>query len=313
MAFLKTTQLTLVVIVSLVLSVPSFAANTTIEDGTLSVGDQTFRYLSAGMEGRPIVLLYGWPQSADEFSEIIPGLSGQFIVYAPDLSGIGGSNAPDQDWRKEALAHDLDTFIDALGLEDPLIVGHDIGGMIAYAYARLFPDELAGLIILDVPVPGLAPWDTVAKSPHAWHFDFHNQIGLTEELVMGLQAEYFRYFIDSTAANPKSISEGDIALYSEAYGTLERLRAGFELYRAFEEDAAFFRSRDDRFDVPMLVVGAEFSTAAALPVMADSFAAQSATNVTTLEIAGAGHWLPEERPAATIDAITAFAARLGNR
>ena len=130
---------------------------------------------------------------------------------------------------------------------------------------------------------------------------------------MGLQAEYFRYFIDSTAANPKSISEGDIALYSEAYGTLERLRAGFELYRAFEEDAAFFRSRDDRFDVPMLVVGAEFSTAAALPVMADSFAAQSATNVTTLEIAGAGHWLPEERPAATIDAITAFAARLGNR
>nr|WP_136161873.1 alpha/beta hydrolase [Sphingomonas flavalba] len=313
MALLKSAKLASAAIMLLTLSAPSLAESTTIADRTLSLDHQTFRYLSAGTEGPPIVLLHGWPQSADEFREIIPELSEYYTVYAPDLSGIGGSTAPGQDWSKEALARDIDAFINALELEDPLIVGHDIGGMVAYAYARLFPEEPLGVAILDVPVPGLSPWDTVAMSSHAWHFDFHKQTGLTENLVVGRQAEYFRYFIDSTAANPDAIPDSAIARYAEAYGTPERLRAGFELYRAFDEDAAFFQSLNEPFDVPMLVVGAEFSTQAALPAMATSYAAQGATDVTTLAIEGAGHWLPEERPQATIDAIIGFAARLSQR
>ena len=134
MAIFKTAVLALTTIMTL--SVPSLAESTAIADRTLSLDHQTFRYLSAGTEGPPIVLLHGWPQSADEFREIIPELSERYTVYAPDLSGIGGSTAPGQDWSKEALARDIDAFIDALGLEDPLIVGHDVGGMVAYPNMR---------------------------------------------------------------------------------------------------------------------------------------------------------------------------------
>jgi pimeloyl-ACP methyl ester carboxylesterase len=165
----------------------------------------------------------------------------------------------------------------------------------------------------DVPIPGLDPADAVAASSHAWHYDFHNQAGLAEALVAGRQADYFRYFIDSNAANAEAIPDADISVYARAYGSAESLRAGFELYRSFEEDAAFFRGHDAGFAVPMLVVGGEFSTGALLPVMEHSFAAQGATDIETVTIAGAGHWLAEEQPEATGAAIKAFAASLSGR
>ncbi len=293
----------------LIIATPS-QANELIEDRTITVGDQTFRYLTAGTDGPPIVLLHGWPESADEFRRIMPELARDHIVYAPNLSGVGGTTAPDQDWRKEALARDIKAFADALKLEAPLLVGHDIGGMVAYAYARQFPEALGGVAILDVPIPGLAPWDNVVTSQYAWHFDFHNQVGLAEELVAGQQADYFRYFIDSVAANADAIPDADIAKYASAYGHDDQLHAGFEFYRAFNEDAAFFLSHDGPLDVPLLVVGGEYSMQATLPVMAESFAAHGVTNIATVAIAGSGHWLAEEQPDATAAAIADFAGEI---
>jgi pimeloyl-ACP methyl ester carboxylesterase len=285
-------------------------ANELIEDRTITVGDQTFRYLTAGTDGPPIVLLHGWPESADEFRRIMPELARDHTVYAPNLSGVGGTTAPHRDWRKEALARDIKAFADALKLKKPLLVGHDIGGMVAYAYARQFPEALSGVAILDVPIPGLAPWNDIATSHYAWHFDFNDQVGLAEKLVAGQQTDYFRYFIDSAAANPGAISDADIAIYASAYGTDDQLRAGFEFYRAFDKDAAFFRSHDGPLNVPMLILGGEHSMQAALPVMAESFAAHGITNIKTLAIAGSGHWLAEEQPDATAAAIADFACEV---
>lgn len=283
-------------------------AQSEITDRTVQVGDQTVRYLAAGTGGKAIVLLHGWPQSADEFRGIIPDLAEEYRVYAPDLSGIGGSTAPSQRWDKAALASDVKAFADHMGLANPLIVGHDIGGMVAYAYARQYPDALSGVAILDVPIPGLDPADAIAASAHAWHYDFHNQVGLAETLVEGRQADYFGYFINKVSANPEAISSDDIAVYAKAYGTPESLRAGFELYRAFDDDAVFFKAQNSYFTVPMLVVGGEFSTGGALPMMEDSFAKQGATFITTIVVKGAGHWLAEEKPAETVQAIEDFAA-----
>ncbi|MCD1633905.1 alpha/beta hydrolase [Martelella mediterranea] len=287
-------------------------ARSQIMDRTVQVGDQSVRYLAAGTGDKAIVLLHGWPQSADEFRKIIPDLAEGYHVYAPDLSGIGDSTAPNQRWNKAALAGDVKAFADHMGLKDPLVVGHDIGGMVAYAYARLYPDALSGVAILDVPIPGLDPADAIAATAHAWHYDFHNQVGLAETLVEGRQAAYFGYFINKVSANPKAISREDIAVYAKAYETPESLRAGFELYRAFDEDAAFFKAQVSRFTVPMLVVGAEFSTGGALPIMEDSFARQGATDITTVIVEGSGHWLAEEKPAATVQAIEDFAAVVFN-
>lgn len=284
------------------------AARADISDQTVQVGDQTVRYLAAGTGGKAIVLLHGWPQSADEFRKIIPDLAENYRVYAPDLSGIGGSTAPNQRWDKAALASDVKAFADHMGLEAPLVVGHDIGGMVAYAYARLYPSELSGVAILDVPIPGLDPADAIAATPHAWHYDFHNQVGLAETLVQGRQAEYFGYFINKVSADPEAISNNEIAVYAKAYETAESLRAGFELYRAFGDDAAFFKAQDSHFAVPMLVVGAELSMGGALPVMKESFAKHGATDITTVVVKGSGHWLAEEKPAATVQAIEDFTA-----
>lgn len=289
---------------------PIFAQSLPVEDRTISVNGQIFRYLAAGTKGQPIILLHGWPQSADEFRKIISLLAENHQVYAPDLSGVGGTSAPRQDWRKEALALDVKQFVDNMKLEKPVIVGHDIGGMVAYAYARLYPGALRGVAILDVPIPGLAPWDSVASSQHAWHFAFHNQKGLAEKLVAGRQAEYFRYFFDRNGANPKAILESDIAVFAKAYGTPDRLRAGFEFYRAFDEDAKFFISRNEPLDVPMLVMGGEDSMKSSLAVMAKSFAAVGVAHVRTIAIAGAGHWLAEEQPEETAAAILKFVSGL---
>ncbi|MEO9298971.1 alpha/beta fold hydrolase [Devosia alba] len=292
---------------SLLFLVP-VAAQSDINDQTVQVGDQTVRYLSSGTGGKAIVLLHGWPQSADEFKAIIPNLAEDYRVYAPDLSGIGGSTAPNQRWDKASLATEIKAFADHLGLENRLIVGHDIGGMVAYAYGRQYPGELSGVAILDVPIPGLDPADSIAASPHAWHYDFHNQVGLAETLVQGRQVEYFGYFINKAAANLEAISIEEIEVYAKAYGTPESLRAGFELYRAFGDDAVFFQAQNSEFTVPMLVVGAEFSTGGALPTMEQSFASQGATDITTIVVKGSGHWLAEEQPAATVQAIKDFAA-----
>lgn len=313
MRIVRTIVFALAAIATLALPVPSIAGAKVIEDRTLSVDGQTFRYLAAGTQGRPIVLLHGWPQSADEFRKIIPKLATDHQVYAPDLSGVGGTTAPGKDGRKDALARDVKRFVDALRLERPIIVGHDIGGMVAYAYSRQFPETLSGVVILDVPIPGLAPWEDVVASHHAWHFEFHNQKGLAEDLVQGRQAEYFRYFINRNGATPNAISDDDVALFAKAYGTRDQLRAGFEFYRAFGDDAEFFKSHNKAFGVPMLVVGGEYSMQATLPVMAKSFSALGATNVRTVAIARAGHWLAEEQPDATAGVISKFAIQLDER
>ena len=281
-----------------------------VTDRTLEVSGQTFRYLTAGEGGNVIILLHGWPQSADEFRGIMGDLAQHYTVYAPDLSGIGGTSSPDRRWDKASLAEDIKSLIDALGVEDPLIVGHDIGGMVAYAHGRLYPQDVSGVAVLDVPIPGLAPWDLVASSPQAWHFDFHAQPGLAETLVTGQEREYLRYFMDKVSAQPGTITDEAIETYAKAYGKPDRLHAGFELYRSFDRDIAFFQGQNTEFTVPMLVVGAEFSTGAALPIMAQSYAAQGVTNLRTLAVRKSGHWLAEEQPEATLAAIEQFAGEV---
>lgn len=241
-----------------------------ISEHRIQVGEQQVRYLRAGSRGTPIVLVHGWPQSADGWREVMTLLAVEHIVIAPDLRGIGGTSAPTQDWRKETLARDLYAFLQAMNLQKPVLAGHDIGGMVAYACARLFPNTLSGVAILDVPLPGIDPWDAVAGSAHAWHFDFHAQKPLAERLVSGRQAAYFRYFIGSVAKRPAAISDDAVRMYAAAYGSPESLSAGFELYRAFPADAAF--------------------------IVADS-----------------GHWLAEEQPRATADALSRFAGEVALR
>ena len=281
-----------------------------IADRTVTVGTQRFHYLQAGTGATAIVLLHGWPQSSYEWRRVMPLLADRYTVIAPDLPGVGGTSASGDDFAKATLARDIRGLVTKLGLKHIVLVGHDIGGMVAYAYARLYPGDLAGVAILDVPVPGVAPWEMVKTIPQAWHFGFHQQQPLAEQLVSDRQAIYFRYFIDSHADNPAAIADTDVAAYAAAYGSAQSLHAGFGFYRAFAADETFNASHREPLDVPLLLGGAEHSMASGETQLEQGLKALGVRDVSVVNIMHSGHWIAEEQPAATADLIAAFAARV---
>ena len=281
-----------------------------ISEHTINTGEQTVRYIAAGSEGIPIVFVHGWPQCADEFRHVMRHLSGKYRLFAMDLRGIGGTTTPSQDWTKETLAHDLHAFVQTLELERPIVIGHDIGGAVAYAHGRLFSENLRGIGVLDLPLPGLAPWDDVVMSAMAWHFDFHGQKPLAEDLVSGRQKTYLRYFYDQVAFRPEAISDEDVDLYAAAYETRDQLTAGFELYRAFPIDAEFGRKHTAKFELPMLLAGGSHACGQMREDISGALKQNGVTNLTSVVIEDSGHWVCDEQPEATATVIDSFAEKL---
>lgn len=286
-----------------------------IADRTAKVDGRQVHYLRAGSGATTIVLLHGWPQSSHEWRRVMPLLADRFKVVAPDLPGIGGSTgpagggaAPVAAFEKAALARDIHAFVATLGARRIVLVGHDIGGMIAYAYARLYPGELAGVAILDVPLPGIAPWDMVKAVPQAWHFGFNRQEPLAEQLVAGRHTAYFRYFIDSNAADRSAIPDADVAAYAAAYRSPASLHAGFGFYRSFAADETFNASHREPLDVPVLLAGADRSMGSGEAQLEQGLRALGVRNVRVAVIPSSGHWVAEEQPAITANLIATFAA-----
>lgn len=120
-----------------------------------------------------------------------------------------------------------------LGLADLTVVGHDAGGMVAYAYLRTFGGRC---VVMNVALPGVDPWDDVERNPYIWHFAFHRVPRLPELLVQGHQAEYFAYFYEAIAHHPERITPDARAEYARAYASDTALKAGFDWYRAFPQD-----------------------------------------------------------------------------
>ena len=209
------------------------------------------------------------------------------------------------------MARELHGFVQGLGAKRIVLAGHDVGGMVAYAYARQFPDDVQGAVILDVPLPGLAPWDKIETIPQAWHFDFNAQTPLAEQLVAGRQTRYFRYFIDHNAGNPKAVSDADVAGYAAAYGSADQLSAGFGFYRTFSQDKLFNDGRREPLAVPLLVAGADRSLGAGTQVLAQALRDHGASEVRAATIEASGHWVAEERPDEVARLIGRFVTIVG--
>lgn len=174
---------------------------------------------------------------------------------------------------------------------------------------RLYPGgELAGVAIMDVPLPGVAPWDAIKAIPQSWHFGLNSQQPLAERLVAGRQETYFRYFIDSNVANPAAISDADVAAYAAAYRSPESLRAGFAFYRPFPADEKFNATRSERLDVPFLLAGADRSMRAGIAQLEKGLRALGVRDIRVAIIPNSGHWIAEENPKATAAVIVTFAA-----
>jgi len=269
-------------------------------------------YVTAGDGSRTIVLLHGFPQTWWEWRAVIdPLVADGFRVVAPDYRGAGQSWRPVGGYDKRTMASDVQRLLrEHLGVDGPVVIaGHDIGLMVAAAFALNYREEVSHLVVIDAPLPGTAVFDRLRTDPRVWHFAFHGARDIAEMLVAGRERQYLQAFFNARVADPSAISAADFEIYVAAYSAPGAMRAGFEVYRAFDRDGQDNREaleRDGKLTVPVLAVGGMTSTSGELM---EEMMREVADNVTAVLIADAGHWIPEEQPRVLAQAIDEFAHR----
>jgi len=259
------------------------------------------RYLVGG-QGSAVVLLHGYAETGHMWHPIMPSLATRHTVIVPDLRGAGGSAKPASGYDKKTMAVDIHELTRSLKFDRVSIVGHDIGLMVAYAYAAQFPQTAERVILMDAFLPGIGDWTHVWLLRDLWHFHFHGEVPLA--LVKGRERIYLEHFWNDFAADRKrSVPEVDRRLYARAYAQPGAMRAGFEYFRNFERDAEdFAKLGRTPLSMPMLVLSGEKAGGTFLIEQAKLVA----SNVRGQIVAGAGHWLIEEAPDVVIPAIRDF-------
>jgi pimeloyl-ACP methyl ester carboxylesterase len=276
---------------------------------TANVNGTTLHYVRGG-SGPAVFLLHGFPQDWSVYRRIMPRLARTFTVVAVDLRGIGASTPAPNAYDAATLGEDIHQLILHLALEKPYVAGHDNGGMVAYALARRHPQATRGVMILDVPIPGLEPWEQVKADPALWHFGFHQTPNAPERLIAGRETMYFReVFFNRLARNPDAISDDDLAHYVRSYASPEQLRAGLEFYRAYPENERFNVAERGPIDVPIVQAGGEHSLAPLNATVAKSLRNHGWRNVSIEVIANSGHQVIDEQPAAVAELLARYAAR----
>jgi pimeloyl-ACP methyl ester carboxylesterase len=271
--------------------------------GTEKVNGTTLHFVRGG-SGPAIILIHGFPQDWFAYHTIMPRLAKRFTVIAVDLRGIGGSMSTPNGYDAANMAEDINQLASALKLEHVYLVGHDIGGMVTYAFVRRYPQMTRGATILDVPLPGINGWEESLRSPVVWHVGFMQVPGLAEKLVAGRAADYLSYFFGFS-----NFSATDQAHYVNAYAAPAQQHAAFEMYRAFPANERFNATQRGRMDVPLFLAGGEKSPfASLLPKIAEDLRAHGCAHVETALIPKGVHYLVEDQPEAVADLIERCAA-----
>lgn len=259
-------------------------------------------HYAIGGSGSAVVLLHGYAQTSHMWNPIMPLLAKNHTVIVPDLRGAGDSSKPESGYDKKTMAVDIHELVTSLGIKHTTIVGHDIGLMVAYAYAAQFPQETDKLALMDAFLPGIGDWKNVWLMRDLWHFHFYGTTPLG--LVKGRERAYFEHFWNDFAADPKhSVSDADRKLYAKAYAQAGGMRAGFEYFKNFERDARDFAEFSaNKLSMPVLVLTGEKASGTFLIEQTRLVA----THVDGKVIAGSGHWLMDEAPQQTIPALASF-------
>ena len=269
-------------------------------------------YVTGG-QGDPVVLLHGFPQTWYEWNRIMPALGQRYTVIVPDLRGGGLSDKPvaANGYDKKLLAEDIHQLVQQLGHSRIKLVGHDIGLMVAYAYASLYPGEVDKLVVLDAPLPGIEPiWSLINQDPRSEHFRSYQQPGY-EQTYVGQERQKLTEFYQRFSADGQVPFTGEeLDVFVEAYTGAENLRGGFAWYRGFPTDIVDFgRFSQTKLTMPVLALGgAQASGPIMVPMMQ-----QVALNVTGGSVDGlipdSGHWVVEENPEVLLRELLAFFAQ----
>jgi pimeloyl-ACP methyl ester carboxylesterase len=271
----------------------------------VKVNDVALHHVVGG-EGPALLLLHGWPETWWEWRRVMPALAKRFSVIAADLRGFGDSDKPPAEagYDVATLCADLAGLLDHLNMRRAHVAGHDLGGLVAYAFARLHADRVERLALMDAPLPlyGLQVpfWPEIEKQ--LWHQRFHRVPHLPEALISGRERLYLSWFFQS-AYDPSAIGAEDIDEYVRAYSMPGALSSGFAFSRATEKSAAQVMAASNRpMDIPLLFLGGEMS----LGTSFEPFLNQIALNAKTVTVPRSGHWMPEENPAFVSEQLLAF-------
>ncbi|GGV38219.1 alpha/beta fold hydrolase [Streptomyces spectabilis] len=269
----------------------------------------------AGGSGDPLVLLGGWPQTWWQFHKVMPALARRYRVIAVDLRGMGGSAKPESGYDKKTMAQDVYELVRHLGHGRVHIAGHDIGAMVAHAFAANHPEATRKLALLDVAHPDptlreltLLPavdagtdWET-APGIYLWWFAFNQVKGLPEQLLDGRSRLLVDWLFGYMLKDQSSIDERSRAVYAAAYATPDAVRAGNAWYQTFRQDIDDFETYD-RVGAPVLALAGDRNHAYLSAILPGH-----AKDVRVERIPDSGHYLPEEQPEQVTAKLTDFFA-----
>lgn len=277
------------------------ASNEEIASRTAVVDGVKLHYLAAG-KGPAVILLHGYTQTSRMWRPIVPRLAERFTVIAPDLPGIGDSDIPKDGLDMKNAAIRIHSLVKGLDIEKASVVGHDIGLMVAYAYAAMYPSEVSKLVVMDAFLPGVEGWEPYYNNPNLWHFRFHGPT--PEALVAGREKIYFAYFWNDLAADKtRSLPVADREAYVAAYSRPGRMRAAWAYFAAWPQTASDFAElAKTKLTMPVLSIAGEKASAGTLNAQMKLVA----TDVKLISLKDAGHWVMEERPKETADALLSF-------
>ena len=179
----------------------------------ITTDDGATIHLRAGGHGPAVVLLHGFGDTGDMWAPLATELARDHTVVVPDLRGMGLSSHPADGYDKRTQAADVRAVLTHLGLDRAAIVGHDLGTMVAYAYAARYPDQTEKLVVMDAPIPGIPPWDELVRHPLLWHFSFGGPDA--ERLVAGRERMYLDRFRNEFAGDPSKIDEATRVHYAQ--------------------------------------------------------------------------------------------------
>jgi pimeloyl-ACP methyl ester carboxylesterase len=275
-----------------------------MENRFVEINGATIHYLFSG-KGEAIVLLHGYAQTSHMWRPLVSELAKTHTVIAPDLRGFGDSSMPEGGYDKKTMALDIHALAHSLDFTRIRIVGHDIGLMVAYADAAQFPSEVDRIALMEAFLPGVGDWTRVWLLRDLWHFHFYGKTPLA--LVEGRERVYLEHFWNDFAADPDhSVSEADRQIYAAAYAKPGAMRAGFEVFRAFEQDAIDFAAfSKNKLKMPMLVLTGEKASGEFLITQGRLVA----DNVEGVIVKGSGHWLIDEAPGQVIPKLLTFLER----
>lgn len=258
-------------------------------------------HVRVGGKGPAVVLLHGFGDTGDMWVPVATDLVKDHTVVVSDLRGMGLSSIPEGGYDKKTQAGDIRGVLAALGIEHSVVIGHDIGTMVAYAYAARYRDRTDKLVVMDAPVPGVPPWNDIVRLPALWHFDFGGPDA--ERLVAGRERIYLDRFWNEFAGNPAKVDEATRAHYATLYARPGAMHAAFAQFRSIRQDAVDNQaSLAPKLAMPVLAIGGEKSFGSNEAVVMRN----AADHVTEVVVPGAGHWLMEEAPGPTVQAVRAF-------